>query len=390
MNPHVFTRWLVLLGLLLAPPGYALDYQIHGFAAQAYLISEGNSYYGNSEDGSHDFYEAGINGSVNLGHGLLASAQGVIRDAGETDSGKPRLDYALIDWAALQTPTATGGIRLGRVKNAYGLYNDTRDVMFTRPGILLPSVYLEGAGLRSLFFSSDGAQLYGTRTYGEHEVGIEFSAALDRELSDREKRSLSGGTMELPNDVRVEDLFFVRVRDEWSAGRFSLALSHVRAGLVLEPTAMLPLNLDGDFQLYMLSGRYNAERFSLTAEYQTTRGEGRSTFEGEFKVTADGGYLQADYRFSPLWTGFLRYDASFSDLHDRDGRDAAAESGVPRTSRFAHAAVTGVNWTYGEHWGVRAELHRIYGTATAPALDNPDGANDSHWTLFAIMVGYRF
>lgn len=389
MTPHPCMRWLVLLGLLLAPPGYALDYQIHGFAAQAYLLSEGNSYYGHSEDGSHDFYEVGINGSVNLGHGVLASAQGVLRDAGRTESGKPRLDYALVDWAALQTPKATGGVRLGRVKNAFGLHNDTRDVMFSRPGVLLPSVYFEGAGLRSLFFSSDGAQIYGTRILGEHEFGLQFTAALNRELSDREKLSLSGG-MNLPIDVEVEDLFFTRLSDDWDGGRVNLALSHVHAGLVVEPTTAFPLNANFDADIYMLSARYNAERYSLTAEYANTRSKGHSSLGGPIDSASDGFYLQGDYRFSPAWSSFLRYDASFSDLHDRDGSDAAAESGEPRHSRFAHAAVAGLNWTHGAHWGVRAEVHRIYGTSTAPALDNPDGADDAHWTLFAIMAGYRF
>lgn len=382
-------RGLALLGLLFAAPTQALDYQVHGFAAQAYLLSEGNNYYGNSEDGSHDFYELGLNGSVNLGHGVLVAAQGVVRDAGLTDSGKPRLDYALIDWAALQTAQATGGLRLGRVKNAFGLYNDTRDVMFSRPGILLPSVYFEGAGLRSLFFSSDGAQLYGNHVFGEHELGLEFSAALNRELSDREKRSLSGG-MDLPVDVHVENLFFTRLSDEWSGGRLNLALSHVQAGLRVEPTAAFPLSADFDAKIYMVSARYNAERYSLSAEYQNTRSQGHSSLEGPINSASDGGYVQADYRYSPAWSGFLRYDATFSDLHDRDGSEAAAATGEPRHSRFAHAAVAGLSWTYGVHWGVRAELHRIYGTATAPALDNPDGADDAHWTLFAIMAGYRF
>jgi hypothetical protein len=41
-----------------------------------------------------------------------------------------RLDYGLVDWTALSREEGRGGIRLGRIKTAYGFYNTTRDVPF--------------------------------------------------------------------------------------------------------------------------------------------------------------------------------------------------------------------------------------------------------------------
>ncbi|MEZ5578375.1 MAG: hypothetical protein R3F40_02450 [Candidatus Competibacteraceae bacterium] len=52
------------------------------------------------------------------------------------------------------------GQSFGRFKIPFGLYNDTRDVIFTRPTILLPqSIYQERT--RDLAISADGGIFYG-------------------------------------------------------------------------------------------------------------------------------------------------------------------------------------------------------------------------------------
>ncbi|MGH8517791.1 MAG: hypothetical protein ACREUE_10055, partial [Panacagrimonas sp.] len=379
--------------LAAGPPAQALDYQVHGFAAQAYLVSEGNNFFGDSTNGSHDFYEAALNGSVVLGSGLLASAQVMIRDAGLTDTGKPRLDYALLDWNVLQGVDSSAGIRIGRVKNAMGLFNDTRDVIFARPGILLPqSVYYDGAGLRGIFFSSDGAQLYGSTTLGRHEISVSLNGALERDFTDKERQVLLGGSGfgSVRNDIHVRDLVFAQVLDSYNGGRLTFGLSHARARVVIDPSSSLPIDAALKVRLYVASLRYNAERFSITGEYMYTRSETHTNFTGDSAGASDGGYVQLDVRLTPQWTAYTRYDATFSDADDRDGSEAAQQTGEDRYSRFAHDVMIGASWKPDAHWGIWAEVHRIYGTATAPALDNPDGADDERWTLFTVMAAYRF
>jgi hypothetical protein len=382
------TSWLAS-----SRPARALDYQVHGFAAQAYLVSEGNNYFGESTEGSHDFYEAALNGSVVLGSGLLASAQVMVRDAGLTDTGKPRLDYALIDWNAIQGVNGSAGIRIGRVKNAMGLFNDTRDVIFARPGILLPqSVYYDGMGLRGIFFSSDGAQLYGSRTLGRHELSLSVNGALNRDFTRKERQVLIGGSGfgAMPDEIEVRDLFFTQLLDTYDGGRWTFGLSHAQAQLNVEPSATFPIDADLRAKLYVASVRYNAERFSVTGEYMYTRSKTRSQVLGDSASSSDGGYVQLDVRVTPTWSAYARYDATFADADDRDGREAAETPGVDRDSRFAHDLMLGASWKPDAHWGLWAEVHRIYGTATAPALDNPDGADDERWTLFTVMAAFRF
>lgn len=376
------------------------DWQIHGFVSQGFVLTDGNQFFGDagddsfgdSEEGSFEFYEAGINGSVDFGAGFSVAAQGVIRDAGNLDTGKPRLDFGLLDYRFLRRADLDMGVRLGRVKNPIGLYNDTRDLVFTRPGILLPqSVYFEGVGLRNLLFSSDGGQLYGRWSLGEHDLSWTVSGALGFDLSDDDLEQLGGGSALPPGDVHLDQFYISQVRDDWSTGRVTVALSHAHARLELQDSP-LPIELSARVNLWVLSGRYNAEKWSLTAEYIQTRTSSTDTFSGRSKSISDGFYVQGDYRFGPAWSVFARYDATFSDVHDRDGSERPDDPVNPRpkSGGYAHDYAIGVNWRYGAHWGVWAEGHVINGTATVPELDNPDGVDDSHWQLFTIMVSYRF
>lgn len=390
------STWLTRSGAILAcvagtlsVPAAALDYQLHGFAAQGLVNSEGNDYYGDSTRTSLDYYEAGLNGSANLGYGLLLAAQGMARDAGATDDGHLRLDYALLDYQFIDSAAANGGIRLGRVKNPFGFYNDARDVVFTRPGILMPQLYFESAGIRSLLFSSDGGQLYGNAAVGDHEVSAALSIARNRHLSDIEKRQLGGSDVFDDVHIEVEDLRSAKLQDEFDGGRVKLALSYIGATLRVHGETPFVGTLDADF--YVLSARYDAARFSLISEYALIKTKSALPGLGMTeRNTGDSLYVQADWRCTPEWTLYLRHDMNFGDRGDRNGREAETETGADRHTKFSHDSVLGVNWRYDTHWGVWLEGHLIDGSGSVPLADNPDPAREAHWSLFAAMIGYRF
>jgi hypothetical protein len=140
----------------------------------------------------------------------------------------------------------------------------------------------------------------------------------------------------------------------------------------------------------VVSLRRNAERYSVTAEYQLTRSLIDTNFTGRSRSSGDGGYLQLDYRFVPRWTAMLRYDLTFSDRGDRDGRDYAAETGGDRHTRYARDLTAGIKWLPTEHWGVWAEQHFIRGSASVPGIENRERTIEPDGNLFLLMVGYRF
>ena len=73
------------------------DYQVHGFAAQGFVLTEGNNLFGDSQDGSFDLREMGINAQWQPFNGLGISGQLLSRRAGAVDDGSPRVDFLFAD-----------------------------------------------------------------------------------------------------------------------------------------------------------------------------------------------------------------------------------------------------------------------------------------------------
>ena len=136
------------------------DVHLHGFLSQALFHSSDNNVYGHSDDGvALGLTEIGLNVSYKPWNNVRLAAQGLYRRAGNIDKGSVYLDYALADVTLFTYSHGKMGIRAGRVKAPFALYNETRDVAFTHPTILLPQgLYLDRA--RSLFLSADGGQFY--------------------------------------------------------------------------------------------------------------------------------------------------------------------------------------------------------------------------------------
>lgn len=365
----------------------AKNYQIHGFASQGYIDTDDNNFYGESRGGSTDYYEVGVNGFWQIAEKASLSGQLLARDAGETDDGDIRVDYLFLDYRFINMEAARAGLRVGRVKNPLGFYNEARDVVFTRPSILLPqSIYLEGTGVREILFSSDGIQLYGDWDHANHHTAFKMNFAKSNEASDQTKKNFLSGGGGIPgfslDSMRISNLFFTQVMDEIDGGRLRFALSYVRATITADlvstlfPIPPLVANLDTD--IIALSGQYNQERWSLTSEYSLTNTS--SDFAGTSdRSRSEGIYLQGQYRLTPELTGLLRYDLSYGDRNDRGGSDA-------------RDATAGLSWAPTYNWIVMGEYHYIHGSSgdsSVPGIDNPGGATNET-RLLALMVGYRF
>jgi hypothetical protein len=372
----------------------AMDYQIHGYAAQGFVFTSDNNFFGESSDGSFDYYEAGINAQVQVGPSLLLSAQAAVRDAGISDDGSLRMDYALADYRLISDATAQAGFRVGKVKNTIGFYNETRDVVFTRPSILLPSVYSDNQNQRSVIFAAPGAQVYGAMLTGQHEWSFTGTLNAERDVRRSDERLLVnlGG---VPFDLRVGDSWNVQLMDSIDGGRWQFAYSHFTAQFRL--TTAPEIGLKGRFTVDadIFSARYNAERISITAEYALVGNDNLLTLADEpvlrQNVKPDNGYIQAEYRLRPQWNLMARMDSSYRDRHDRSGsKFAAANPGEDRRSQVSHDFTVGINWRPDEHWGLWAEHHWINGTASLQALENPPPVADQRWRMLMLMVGYKF
>src|SRR5688500_7904756 len=212
-----FRASVALVASCCGVSAHAIDYQVHGYAAQGFVLSRHNDVFGDSTDGSFDYYEAGINAAVQVRPYLSFAAQAAIRDAGISDDGSLRLDYAVADYRLVSEATTQAGLRAGKVKNALGFYNETRDVVFTRPSILLPSIYSDNQNQRSLIFTAPGAQVYGGTFAGSHELSFSGTVNAERDVRESDERLLI--QLSVPFDLRIGDSWNVQLMDSIDGGR---------------------------------------------------------------------------------------------------------------------------------------------------------------------------
>jgi len=87
----------------------------------------------------------------------------------------------------------------------------------------------------------------------------------------------------------------------------------------------------------------------------------------------------------------VRYDAYYADKDDRDGKDFAAATRLPRFTRFAKDWTVGLRYDVTPQFMLRAEVHRVDGTGFLAVQDNPKPQALRHdWDLFMLQASFRF
>lgn len=369
--------------------------QVHGFGSQAYTLTSKNNFFGESTgNGSFEATELGINTSWRMNSELQFSGQLLLRNVGNIGDDDVQLDYGLVDYRFFSDERQHHGLRMGRIKNPLGLYNDTRDVAFTRPGVILPqSIYFERT--RDLALSSDGGELYGELRFAADTLGWELVVAQPRtDDVDTEVAFLGADRV---GELDGETSFVGRLTYEFF-GLLRLAVSGAMLNIRYQSGPNDPSRAGAiRFTPVILSGQFNSDTWSVTAEYARRDFE----FDNQIiyvpndlkKVTGESYYLQGAYSLSQQWELITRYDAAYQNIDDRNGRkfDALVSGAIPRHSQFSKDWTLGTRWNLSSAWMFRAEHHWVNGTAWLPFQDNPDRAGTSqYWRLFTMLVSYRF
>ena len=137
------------------------DVKVHAFVSQGFIKTTANEYLARSKRGSFDFTEVGINFTTHLSKQLRVGMQLFAQNLGPIGNYTPRfdwyyLDYRFRDWF---------GLRAGRTKIPFGLYNESADIDAARVPILLPqSVY--PSDHREYLLAQTGIEVYGNKRLG--------------------------------------------------------------------------------------------------------------------------------------------------------------------------------------------------------------------------------
>lgn len=367
--------------------------QIHGFISQGYALTSDNNLVGDndSEHGSLNMTEIGLNATYQHSNYLSFALQGLYRNLGEVDEGA-RIDYATIDWTAASWESSEWGIRLGRVKNPMGFYNETRDVAFTRPSIILPQGIYYGRS-RNLLHSTDGGQLY---LNIQADFGFfELQGNAGRAENDNKELKMAIFGFDTPGElVSKETNYWGRIKFDSISGDLELALSYADVSLDYKPGQGDPFAAGNtNYRPIVVSARYSWPSVILTAEYLRQRNE-FSDFGSLFpdvSPTTESYYLQGEYRFNRQFQGVVRFDTHYLNKDDRYGKKTAQLTGGPAHRSFTEDWVVGLRWSPNWSWQVQAEYHRVNGTSWLSGQANPDPSElEKRWNLFTLMASFRF
>ncbi len=389
-----FAKLAVLLAAVIAAPAVADPFyqsgnlQLQGFAAQSLITTSHNNFFGRTQDAlGTGFTEAGVNGVWQPRPGLLVAGQVLYRRAGKNDGHNVRLDYLQAVWPFWQHADSTLELRAGKIKIPYGLYNETRDVPFTRPSILLPeSIYFDTARNFALAAPGAGLNARWQTAYGEWQAN--FAAVRPGRLDAATEANFLGGNR--PGHLYSGATYAAQLR--WSTLDQStlLALSWVDARAGYRPAPGDPLGAGKiSYAPWVLSAQQHLGTVTLTTEY------GRPhirLYDFNLPQTLDvrtrAWYVQGAWHFRPHWVALLRYDSYISPLKNNP---LAALSGNPYFSRYAKDWTAGLRWDVTPTLMLRAEFHHVTGTIWLPALDNPNPQQEARvWNMGLLQASWRF
>lgn len=371
------------------------DFQFHGFLTQGYFLTSDNKIFDESDsEGSFDFTEAGLNASWALNTDLRLAGQALFRRAGIGHEHDLEMDFALLDYTVSSASDYLLGVRLGRFKNPLGFYNDTRDVLFTRPTILLPqSIYLERT--RSLSLSADGGLVYGEYRGELGNLSLELGAGMPRGNNLDTELAYFGS--DYPGNTDPKLSYIGRLSYDHGTGKFRAAISSARVDVRYDPKLLPPDDLPAVKDIFVpviFSVQYNGDKLSLTSEYAIRRIQEKSldnNNQANFDITGNSYYFQAEYRFREDWRGILRYDVLYNNRQDKSGKKYQALTGKPAFTQFAKDWTFGLRYYINSSFLVAAEYHYIDGTAWLPIQDNPDLDHlERRWHMFSLAASYRF
>lgn len=375
------------------PPAFrAVDLlpEFHGFVSQGFMKTSQNNYLTQSQRGSFEFNEVGLNLTKEFGDRLRVGMQLFMRDLGPIGNYKPQfdwfyLDYQFFDWL---------GLRAGRIKIPFGLYNEINDVDAARQAILLPQSMYPTQN-RDYLLAQTGFELYGRTPYSK--------------LGSLEYRAY-GGTIYLdsssqPNLDKVDIPYVFGGRLMWETALDGLRMGatyqalNIQADFVLDAATLAYFQAAGALgpgatertpihlpvQMGVASVEYAAHDLLISAEYSRWYAKLTSDVADAIpptKAINERMYVMASYQITPWFSPGAYYSLWFPDTTNRKG-PAQQQHDVALSLRFDPM----------EHWLVKVEGHYMNGTASLNQELNggtPNSQLTNDWLLFMLKTTAYF
>ncbi|HEY6458922.1 MAG TPA: hypothetical protein VIY73_02195 [Polyangiaceae bacterium] len=331
--------------------------EVHAFASQGFILSKDNDYLSaDTTHGSFQFSELGVNLTKKLTDRFRVGLQLFAQDLGPTGNYDVRADWFYLDYRF----TNWLGVRAGRVKIPFGLYNDSVDIDSARAAVLLPqSVYPEEN--RNYLLAQTGGEVYGF-------VDLRKAGGLDYSLYGGtiyvDETTPAGSPYQITNfnvpyvgggrllwDTPVDGL---RVGGSVQALRLDASiLANIASPTA--PATPVTANIQIPAVLWVGSAEYTAGDLVLSAEYSrwmvSEDTSNPSVIPVQATVTSERAYVMATYRATPWLQPCVYYAVTFPDVTQRDGRQ-----------NYQHDVSTTLRFDLNSFWLLKLEGHYMVGT----------------------------
>jgi hypothetical protein len=385
-------------------PG-VLPVEVHGFVSQGFIKSTANNYLANSKDGSFEFSEVGINFTKDLTDRMRVGIQLFTHDLGPLGNYRTRfdwfyLDYHFFDWL---------GVRAGRTKLPFGLYNESSDIDAARVPILLPqSVY--PVSNRDFLLAQTGAEIYGNVPLGP-AGSLEYRLYGGTVFFDTSDAATTLTNVEVPYIIGGRLMWQTPIEGLQAGG--SVQKLRIDGDYTVPAEQIMPLQMAGalpadfanpvPFKIPALLGvaslEYNAHDLLLASEYSRWRIGIKSPVAALNAPTSQSErlYLMSAYHVTPWFTPGLYYSVLFPNADDRAGKNAGfgAPPGSPPVGRAAyqHDVALTLRYDINPYWLLKVEGHYMHGTAGLTSTLNGDQSVSSltkDWGVFLVKTTAYF
>ena len=369
------------------------DVQVHGFISQGFVdTGTGNNNWltMNSSKGSFAMTDGGVNISTQINDKFRVGAQLYDRNLGALGNWHPELDWAVADYRF----TSWLGVRGGKVKTTFGLFNDTQDLDFLHTFALLPqSVY--PVDVRDANIAHLGGDVYGSIPLKGGLGSLSYTAFVGHRndsmesgisyfLAARGTTEQTYGGLQYGVDLRWNTplkgvlVGISRLNEDLSG--FGLRLAQPN----LEKTKGKP---DFTNQFY---GEYTRGKLRIDSEYKRFyRDHLIRNLTAEDATNVHAWYISGAYRFTKwleLGSYYSRYTitSTFLELHD---------TSLPSGHDY-DKVVTG-RFDINRFWNVKVEGHFMDGYGFGPYPNgfypqvNPNGFKPKTNAL-VIKTGFNF
>jgi hypothetical protein len=350
------------------------DFEVHGFISQGFLKTTDNDYLVKSSEGSFEFSEAGVNLTTQLTDKLRLGVQFFAFNLGDIGKFNVRadwlyLDYRLRDWL---------GMRAGRVKIPYGLYNDVSDIDAARAPALLPSSVYPFTN-RDFLLAQSGVEFYGYVPVGragalDYRV---YGGAVPLDLPPQDGAAIPVTSLRVP--------YIAGLRVLWETPLDGLRLGVTGVYLRVVATASFPppmlLTVTENEYAGLASIEYAAHNLLLAAEYGRTRVSNHyePLLAPDAAVTSEGGYVLSAYRFKRWLQPAAFYSLLFPNHDLREGRQ-----------NVQHDLAGTLRFDVNDYWIIKLEAHYMHGTASLVGSPDARAAMPANWGLFVLKTTAYF